>query len=97
MVQMKLFANQKQRHRRREPMYGHQGGKWEELGGRDRHIYITDMMYKIDSEWEPTVQHKELYPVLFDDPNRKETQGRGDICICMADSFRRTEKTNTTL
>ena len=27
MVQMKLFARQKQRHRRREQTYGHQGGE----------------------------------------------------------------------
>ena len=27
MVQMNLFAKQKQRHRRREQMYGHQGEK----------------------------------------------------------------------
>ena len=47
MVQMKLFTNQK--HRRREQMHGHQGGKWEELADWHRHIYIIDMMYKIDN------------------------------------------------
>ena len=29
MIQMNLFAKQKQRHRRREQTYGHQGGKEE--------------------------------------------------------------------
>ena len=37
MVHMNLFAKQKQRHRRREQTYGHQGGKggWAELGEWD--------------------------------------------------------------
>ena len=43
MVQMNLSAKQKERHRRREQMYGHQGGKaeWDELGGWDRHKCTT--------------------------------------------------------
>ena len=53
MVQMILFAKQKQRHRHREKMYGYQGGKggvvrggWEELGDWDGHIYATDTSIK---------------------------------------------------
>ena len=48
---MNLFARQKQRHRCREQMYGHQGGEgeWEKLGDWDWHIYTIDTMYKIDS------------------------------------------------
>ena len=53
-VQMSRFAGQKLRHRCREQMYGHQGGKtmvgWglccAELGDWDWHVY-TDV-YKID-------------------------------------------------
>ena len=33
MVQMNWFARQKERHRCREQIYGHQGGKWWEGGG----------------------------------------------------------------
>ena len=33
MVQMNWFAGQKLRHRCREPMYGHQGGKAAGSGG----------------------------------------------------------------
>ena len=33
MVQMNWFAKQKQRHRCREQMYGHQGGKVAGVGG----------------------------------------------------------------
>ena len=33
MVQMNRFAGQKLRHRRREQMYGHQGGKAVGVGG----------------------------------------------------------------
>ena len=35
MVQMNLFARQKYRYRRREQMYGHQGGKEARMGGGD--------------------------------------------------------------
>ena len=36
MVQMNLFAKQKQKHRCREQMYGHQGGGgWDGLGDWD--------------------------------------------------------------
>ena len=48
VVQMNLFAKQKQRHRCREQTYGHQGGK---EGGRRNweigvDIYTTDTVYK---------------------------------------------------
>ena len=54
MVQMNRFAGQKLRHRHREQMCGHQGGKvagewwwWcDELGDWDSHL-CTDV-YKID-------------------------------------------------
>ena len=54
MVQMNRFAGQQLRHRCREQMYGHQGGKttvgwgwWcDELGDCVSHVY-TDV-YKID-------------------------------------------------
>ena len=61
MVQMILFAKQKQRHRHRGPTYGYQGGKemygyqggqgrgWGELGDWDWHIYTIDTSYKIDN------------------------------------------------
>ena len=47
MVQMNLFTRQKQRHRCREQMYGHQGGKAGGSGGGRIDIYTT--MCKIDS------------------------------------------------
>ena len=46
IVQINLFAKQKQRHRCREQTYGHQGG-WDGLGDWDCHIY--NMMYKTDN------------------------------------------------
>ena len=51
MEQMNLFAKQKQRHRHREQMYGHQGG---EKRGRGMN-YTTDTMYKIDNQRKPTI------------------------------------------
>ena len=49
MVQMNLFAKEKYRHRCREQMYEHQGGKegGDELGDWDWYIYTA--MYKIDN------------------------------------------------
>ena len=52
MVQVNRFAGQKERHRCREKMYGHQGGKaggggWDELRDWDLHIYTN--MYNIDN------------------------------------------------
>ena len=43
MVQINLFAKQKNRHRHREQIYGYQGGKgeWDKLGDWNRHIYTT--------------------------------------------------------
>ena len=46
MVQMNLFANQKQRHRCREQTYGHQEGKWG-WDGLGWHIHTT--MHKMGS------------------------------------------------
>lgn len=40
---------------------------------------------------------QELYSVLCGDPNGKEIQKRGDLCIRTADSFCCTVETNTTL
>ena len=50
-------------------------------------------MCKIDSEWEPAVQHRELSSVLCDDLDRwdggdgREVQEGGDIYIHIADSL----------
>ena len=48
MVRMNLFAQQKQRHRCKEQMYGYQGGGETEMNweiGTDMH---TTTVYKID-------------------------------------------------
>ena len=50
MIQMNLFAKQKQSHRCGKQTYGYQVGKggWDELGDWDRHIYTT--MYNTDND-----------------------------------------------
>ena len=86
----------------REQMYGYQGGKAkcmdtkDELGDCDWYIYTIGTVYKIDNEWEPTAELRELYSVLYGDLNGKEIQHRGDTCIHTADSLCCTE-INTTL
>ena len=49
LVQTILVTKQKQRYRRREQTHGKQGegGRWDELGDWDWHIYTIDTMYKI--------------------------------------------------
>ena len=75
-----------------------EGKEWDELGNCDWHIYAIDPMYKIDNQWEPTVSHRELYPLVGDDPRGQEIQKRGDICIRIADLLcYYTEEINTTL
>ena len=46
-------------------------------------------VYKIDNQWEPTVQHRELYSMLCGD--------KGDICIPVAYLFCYTAETSTKL
>ena len=43
MIQMNLFVGQEQRHRCREWVCGHRGGRgvWDELGDQDWHKYTT--------------------------------------------------------
>ena len=66
-IQMKLFAEQKQTHRLQKP-YGYQRHRWgsgrDGLGFGDGHIHTE--VYGMIGQWEPAVQHKELYPVFCD-------------------------------
>ena len=61
------------------------GGRWNELGDWDWHIHIVGTMYKIKNWWEPTVELRELYSMLYGDQNGKKIPKRGDIRIHIAD------------
>jgi len=56
---MILFAKQKQRHRQREQMCGHQGGRgmWDELGDWDWHTYTIS-----EVKWNCSVVSDSLRP-----------------------------------
>ena len=41
----------------------------------------------IDYQWEPTVKNREFSLIICDDLNGKEIQKRGNVCICIADSW----------
>ena len=43
---------------------------------RDWHIYTVDIMYRIDNQWEQTVQPRELYLMHCGDLNGKQVQKR---------------------
>ena len=64
---MNLFTKQKETCRQRKQTYGNQSGKME--GGIDQefgsNIYTLLYIYKIDNQQGPTVQHKELYSVFY--------------------------------
>ena len=59
----------------------------------DWHIYTMD---KIDNEWKPPVQHKELYLMHRGDLDEKEVKGRGYVLIT-ADSLCSTPENNTSV
>ena len=72
-------------------------GGWDELD-QIRHKYTT--ICKIDSQWEPAVQHRELSSVLCDglvgwDGEWREVPVGGDVCMRMADSLLCEAETNT--
>ena len=61
---MNLFTKQKQTHRHRKQTYGYQKGKGrgrDKLGVWDQQIQT--IIYKIDRQQGPTVQHRELYSI----------------------------------
>ena len=65
---MNLFTEWKQTHRHGKQTYGYQRGQ-REGGGRDKFgvwdLYIHTTIYKIDKQQRPTVQHRELYSVSY--------------------------------
>ena len=66
----------------------------EQPGGRQSMGSELDTAKRLSMS---TAQHKELYSVLCGDLNGKEIHGRGDICLCVADSLCSAAATNTTL
>ena len=77
---MNVFIKQKQTHRHKKQTYGYQKGKGEAgqtryLGVTDIHhkigkqIYtikqVTDIHHKIGKQQVPTVQHRELYSISY--------------------------------
>ena len=69
MTQINLSMKQKQTHRHKEQICGRQGGgEWErdKLGVQDQQIQT--IIYTIDKQQGPTVQHKELYSISCDKP-----------------------------
>ena len=64
---MNLFIKQKQTYRYPKQTYGYQrgNGSWgDDSGAWDEHTHT--IIYKIDNQQGPTVQHRELYSVSCD-------------------------------
>ena len=63
-----LFTKQKQAYRYQKQTYGCQRGNivgMDKSGAWDEHTHMTT--YKIDNQQGPTVQHRELYSIFYDD------------------------------
>lgn len=77
MVQVNSFSKQKQRHRRAEQKYGHQGGKVEWTGRRGlAYVLSVDTTYKMDNWRCPPVEHREPCSLLCGDlRGRKSKEG----------------------
>ena len=72
------------------------GGRLEgETGSWDWHIHPT--ISKIDNHQGPTVQHRELYSILYSNLYGKRIWKKVDTCVCTADPLCCTPETNATL
>ena len=73
MAQVNLSTKQKQTHRHRDQTCGCQGG-----GRRDRDglglwgWQMQTIIFRMDKQQGPTVQHRELYPIPWDKQYGKE-------------------------
>ena len=62
-----------------------------------KYSWIRQLFKKQNSQWEYTVQHRELYLMHCGNLNGRAVQKGGDIYVCMADSFCCAVEANTTL
>ena len=60
---MNLYKKQKQTHKHREQIYGHQTGK----GGINQEFgtNIYTLLYKIYNQQGPIIQHREVYSIFY--------------------------------
>ena len=67
MAPMNLSTNQKQTHRHREQTRGCQGGgerEWDGPGVWGEKMQT--MTFRMNKQWGPTIQHRELYPISWE-------------------------------
>ena len=91
------YLQSRNRDRRREQTFGHQGGKrwWrEEMEGQDWQTYSADTVRQISKENLGTAQGT-LHALWW--PKGKEIWKRGGVCVHTADAFGYTVETNTAL
>ena len=60
-------------------------------------IKIIVTIYIIDKQEGPTVQHRELYSIFYNNLDGKRIWKRMDICMCITESLCCTPETNTRL
>ena len=65
---MNLFTEQKETHRHRKQTYGYQSrkGKEDKLGVWDQQTQT--IIYRMDKQQGPIVQHRELYSISYNKP-----------------------------
>ena len=83
MTQMNLTTKQKQTHRHREQSVVAKGeGRWgrEGLGVWDEQM--QPLVYRMDTQQGPTVEHRELYSISCDKPSWKRIwKKKVSICV----------------
>ena len=70
---------------------------WTEEPGRPQSMGSQRVRHDLwlNNKWEPAVELRELYSVLWGDRNGKEVQKRGSLWLHTADSLCHTVETNT--
>ena len=70
------------------------------VGGRinqELGMNIHTLLYMRDDQQRPTVQHKNFYPIFWDNLYEKRFLERMNIYVCVTESLCYTPETNTTL
>ena len=86
MIQMNLFTKRKQTHRLTEGTYACGGEEGQGKGiVKDQQVHAA--VFKMESQQEPSVQHRERCSMLCGSLDGRGIQGRRDTHVCMSESF----------
>ena len=61
------------------------------------HTHTHTLLYKLDNQQGPNVQHRELYSIFCNDLYGKRIWKGIDVCVCITESLSCTFETNIAL